>query len=39
MSVVNFQQMDSFITRWQNAGGKERANYQMFFAELCDALG
>lgn len=31
--------MEAFIQRWQNAGGTERANYQMFFAELCDALG
>jgi very-short-patch-repair endonuclease len=31
--------METFIQRWQNAGGTERANYQMFFAELCDALG
>ncbi len=39
MTVTNSEQMDAFITRWQNAGGKERANYQMFFAEFCDALG
>jgi hypothetical protein len=39
MTVTNFEQMDAFVTRWQNAGGKERANYQMFFAEFCDALG
>jgi SAM-dependent methyltransferase len=39
MTVTNFELMDAFVTRWQNAGGKERANYQMFFAEFCDALG
>jgi hypothetical protein len=38
MTVTNFELMDAFITRWQNAGGKERANYQMFFAEFCDFL-
>ncbi|MFM2431964.1 MAG: hypothetical protein RLZZ511_3177 [Cyanobacteriota bacterium] len=39
MTVRNLQQMDAFVARWEKAGGKERANYQMFFAELCDALG
>jgi hypothetical protein len=39
MTVTNFEPMDTFVTRWQNAGGKERANYQMFFTELCTALG
>lgn len=29
-----------FITRWRDlAGGAERADYQMFLGELCDALG
>ncbi|MCU0551063.1 MAG: hypothetical protein MUC48_17080 [Leptolyngbya sp. Prado105] len=37
--TVQMQMMEAFIQRWQNAGGTERANYQMFFAELCDALG
>jgi SAM-dependent methyltransferase len=32
--------MDAFIDRWAHgAGGAERANYQMFLTELCDALG
>lgn len=39
MTVNALEQMDRFVTRWQNAGGNERANYQIFFAELCDALG
>ena len=30
--------VDSFITRWENSGAAERANYQMFLAELCDVL-
>ena len=31
--------IDTFITRWNEArGGAERANYQMFLSELCEAL-
>jgi hypothetical protein len=31
--------IDDFITRWSAArGGAERANYQMFLSELCEAL-
>ena len=30
---------DTFITRWQAAGGSERANYQLFITELCELLG
>lgn len=31
--------IDTFITRWSEArGGAERANYQMFLSELCEAL-
>jgi hypothetical protein len=31
--------LDSFIARWTaGEGGQERANYQMFLTELCDAL-
>lgn len=31
--------IDEFITRWKDArGGAERANYQMFLSELCEAL-
>ena len=29
----------AFITRWQNSGAAERANYQMFLSELCDLIG
>jgi len=32
------QQLDDFLTRWQNAGGSERANYQLFLTELCALL-
>ncbi len=32
--------IEDFITRWRDlAGGAERADYQMFLGELCDALG
>lgn len=27
-----------FINRWQKSGAAERANYQLFLAELCDVL-
>ncbi|MCU0565733.1 MAG: hypothetical protein MUF49_03955 [Oculatellaceae cyanobacterium Prado106] len=39
MTPLDVNRVESFITRWQNSSGNERANYQMFFAELCDALG
>lgn len=29
---------DTFISRWENSGAAERANYQMFLSELCDLL-
>ncbi len=28
----------AFIDRWKKSGGAERANYQLFLAELCDVL-
>ncbi len=31
--------IDAFILRWQQAGGGERANYQMFLTELCTLIG
>ncbi|MFZ5484512.1 MAG: class I SAM-dependent DNA methyltransferase [Pseudomonadota bacterium] len=31
--------IDTFITRWQAAGGSERANYQLFVSELARLLG
>ena len=27
--------VEAFIARWQDAGGSERANYQLFVADLC----
>jgi len=29
---------EQFITRWQSADGSERANYQIFIADLCELL-
>ncbi|VXB05046.1 DNA methyltransferase [Brevundimonas sp. G8] len=35
----HFVDAEGFIQRWQSArGGAERANYQMFLTELCEAL-
>ena len=31
--------IDAFIARWQQAGGSERANYQLFVGELAALLG
>ncbi|MFN4325792.1 MAG: class I SAM-dependent DNA methyltransferase [Azonexus sp.] len=31
--------IDTFLARWRNAGGSERANYQLFIADLCALLG
>lgn len=31
--------INSFITRWSSSGAAERANYQLFLAELCALLG
>ena len=33
------ERVNAFVLRWEKAKGKERSNYQMFFAELADALG
>lgn len=32
-------QIEEFIDRWKRSGGSERANFQTFANELCDALG
>jgi hypothetical protein len=32
-------EIHTFIARWQKAAASERANYQLFLAELCDAIG
>ncbi len=33
------ERVNAFVVRWEKAKGKERSNYQMFFAEFCDVLG
>jgi hypothetical protein len=38
MMQHNPNPIDVFITRWQSAGGSERANYQLFITELCELL-
>jgi len=30
--------LTAFIDRWRDAGGTERANYQLFLTELCTVL-
>ena len=30
--------IEAFIARWHDAGGSERANYQLFITELCELL-
>ncbi len=30
--------IETFLTRWRTAGGSERANYQLFIADLCELL-
>ncbi len=32
------ESIERFISRWQAAGGNERANYQLFIGELCEVL-
>jgi hypothetical protein len=39
MTPTDVARIEQFVTRWQTSSGSERANYQMFFTELCDALG
>lgn len=30
--------IDAFIKHWETSAASERANYQLFLTELCDAL-
>lgn len=36
---MSFTDPTAFIEKWQKSGASERANYQLFLAELCDLLG
>ncbi len=38
MPAATPEQIESFISRWENSGAAERANYQMLLSELCDIL-
>ena len=31
-------QIGRFFARWRHPGGSERANYQLFIADLCELL-
>ncbi len=35
---VSEADIQAFIARWQTSGAAERANYQLFLAELCDLI-
>jgi hypothetical protein len=39
MNQADLDRVETFLERWQGSRGNERANYQLFFTELCDALG
>jgi hypothetical protein len=39
MNEADRTRVETFITRWAGSSGNERANYQLFFTEMCDALG
>ena len=36
--MTNPTSIKNFISRWEASGAAERANYQLFLAELCDLL-
>ena len=37
-SAVDPAALDEFFRRWEASGAAERANYSMFWNELCDLL-
>ncbi|MBD2075474.1 hypothetical protein H6F86_16540 [Phormidium sp. FACHB-592] len=39
MDDAGRQRVQQFLKTWQGSQGNERANYQGFFLDLCDALG
>lgn len=39
MNESDRQRVQQFLATWQGSQGNERANYQGFFLDLCDALG
>mgnify|MGYP001374326873 CR=1 FL=1 len=38
-AITDITAVDQFISRWAASSGAERANFQLFAAELCDLLG
>ncbi|MGD1940562.1 MAG: type IIL restriction-modification enzyme MmeI [Leptolyngbyaceae cyanobacterium] len=38
MQPTDTQRVDTFLKKWLNSKGNERANYQTFFGDLCVAL-
>ena len=38
-AITDSTAVDHFISRWAASSGAERANFQLFAAELCDLLG
>ena len=39
MADATQAEIQAFIDRWHGSGAAERANYQLFLAELCDVIG
>ena len=39
MNQADLDRVEIFLERWQGSRGNERANDQLFFTELFDALG
>lgn len=39
MNSADKKRVESFLNKWLGSEGNERANYQGFFLDLCDALG
>lgn len=38
MSDASVETITQFIVRWEKSGGSEKANYALFFTELCDEI-
>ena len=39
MNQADKDSVESFLSKWLDSEGNERANYQGFFLDLCEALG
>ena len=38
MPHASAETITQFIARWEKSGGSEKANYALFFTELCDQI-